>query len=178
MDCNPPAPLSMGFSRQEYWSGSPCLPERDLPDPGMEPAPPASPASSGGFFTAEPSGMPILASIYPYLKERPLPTPDFLSLPPGSSDAFCLVYGGCTEIWQFWRFSWKNSLDQIRVSSVCAVLSQFRVPLEGFPGLLSGSDGKEICEQCRTLGFSPWSVKIPHAREQLSPYAIATEPEL
>ena len=31
---NPMTPLSMGFSRQEYWSGVPCLPPRDLPDPG------------------------------------------------------------------------------------------------------------------------------------------------
>ena len=32
------APLSMGFSRQEYWSELPCLPSRDLPEPGIEPA--------------------------------------------------------------------------------------------------------------------------------------------
>ena len=32
------APLSMGFSRQEYWSGLPCLPPGDLPHPGTEPA--------------------------------------------------------------------------------------------------------------------------------------------
>ena len=31
-----PAPLSMGFSRQEYWSGLPCPPPGDLPDPGTE----------------------------------------------------------------------------------------------------------------------------------------------
>ena len=31
------APLSMGFSRQENWSGLPCLPPRDRPDPGIEP---------------------------------------------------------------------------------------------------------------------------------------------
>ena len=31
------APLSMGFSRQEYWSGLPCPPPQDLPDPGTEP---------------------------------------------------------------------------------------------------------------------------------------------
>ena len=30
------APLSVGFSRQEYWSGLPCPPPRDLPDPGIE----------------------------------------------------------------------------------------------------------------------------------------------
>ena len=32
------APLSMGFSRQEYWSELPCPPSRDFPDPGTEPA--------------------------------------------------------------------------------------------------------------------------------------------
>ena len=31
------APLSLGFSRQEYWNGLPFLPPRDLPDPGIEP---------------------------------------------------------------------------------------------------------------------------------------------
>ena len=32
------APLFMDFSKQEYWSGSPCTPPRDLPNPGTEPA--------------------------------------------------------------------------------------------------------------------------------------------
>ena len=45
------ASLSMGFSRQEYWSGLPCPPPRDIPDPGIEPAFPMSPALAGGFFT-------------------------------------------------------------------------------------------------------------------------------
>ena len=38
------APLSMGFSRQEYWSGVPCLPPEDLPNPGVEPESLTSPA--------------------------------------------------------------------------------------------------------------------------------------
>ena len=38
------APLSMGFSRQEYWSGLPCLSVGDLPDPGIEPVSPVAPA--------------------------------------------------------------------------------------------------------------------------------------
>ena len=38
------APLSMGFSRQEYWSGLPCLLSGDLPDPGIKAALPLSPA--------------------------------------------------------------------------------------------------------------------------------------
>jgi len=39
-------PLSMGFSRQEYWSGLPCPPSGDPPDPGMEPRSPALQADS------------------------------------------------------------------------------------------------------------------------------------
>ena len=38
------APLSMRFSRQDYWSGLPCLSPGDLPDPGIEPTFPAAPA--------------------------------------------------------------------------------------------------------------------------------------
>ena len=45
------APLSMGFSRQEYWSGLPCPPPGDLPDPGIKPVSLTSPALAGGFFT-------------------------------------------------------------------------------------------------------------------------------
>ena len=41
-------PLSMGFPRQEYWSGLPFPSPGDLPDPGIEPT---SPASAGRFFT-------------------------------------------------------------------------------------------------------------------------------
>ena len=44
------APLSMGFSRQEYWSGLPCPPPGDLPDPGIEPMCLKSPALTGSFF--------------------------------------------------------------------------------------------------------------------------------
>ena len=43
--------LSMGFSRQEYWSGLPCPPPGALPDPGIELKSLASPALTGGFFT-------------------------------------------------------------------------------------------------------------------------------
>ena len=49
------APLSMGFPRQEYWSGLPFPPPGDLPAPGIKPV---SPASAGRFFTTEPPGKP------------------------------------------------------------------------------------------------------------------------
>ena len=51
------APLSMGFSRQEYWSGLPFPSLGYLPGPGTEPT---SPVLAGGFFTDEPPGKPHL----------------------------------------------------------------------------------------------------------------------
>ena len=50
IDCSQ-APLSMGFSRQEYWSRWPFPPPGHLPDPETEPVSLASPALAGGFFT-------------------------------------------------------------------------------------------------------------------------------
>ena len=47
------APLSMGFSRQEYWSGLPIPLPGDLSNQGVEPTSPASPILAGRFFTAE-----------------------------------------------------------------------------------------------------------------------------
>ena len=44
------APLSMGFSRKEYWSGLLCLPLGDLPNPGIRPAYLMSPAPASEFF--------------------------------------------------------------------------------------------------------------------------------
>ena len=44
-------PPSMGFSRQEDWSGLLCPPPGDLPNPGIEPTSLMSPALAGGFFT-------------------------------------------------------------------------------------------------------------------------------
>ena len=49
------APLSMEFTRQEYWSGLPFPSPGNLPDPGIEPV---SPALAGRFFTAEPPRKP------------------------------------------------------------------------------------------------------------------------
>ena len=54
------APLSMGFPKQEYWSGLPCPPAGDLPDPGIEPKSLESPALAGGFFIAVPPGKPYV----------------------------------------------------------------------------------------------------------------------
>ena len=54
------ASLSMGFSRQEYWSGLPCPPPPgDLPHPGIEPVSPSAPALAARFFTTEPLVKPF-----------------------------------------------------------------------------------------------------------------------
>ena len=45
------APLSMEFSRQEYWSGLPCPPPGDFPNPRIKPVSLMSPALAGRFFT-------------------------------------------------------------------------------------------------------------------------------
>ena len=45
------APPTIGCSRQEYWSGLPCPPPGNLPNPGIESTSPVSPASAAGFFT-------------------------------------------------------------------------------------------------------------------------------
>ena len=51
-------PLSLGFSRQEYWNGWPFPPLGDLPDPGIESATLASPELAGGFFITDPPERP------------------------------------------------------------------------------------------------------------------------
>jgi len=56
MEHSQQAPLFMGFSRQEYWSGLPFPSLGDLPDPGIEPV---SLELAGGFFTNEPSRNPL-----------------------------------------------------------------------------------------------------------------------
>ena len=50
------APLSMGFSRQEYWSGLPRSPPGNLPDPGIEPVSPESLALQADSLLSEPPG--------------------------------------------------------------------------------------------------------------------------
>ena len=64
------APLSVGFSRQEYWSGLSCPPPGDLPNPGIEPTSLKSPALAGGSLPIAPPRKPPL-SCGPWLNYRP-----------------------------------------------------------------------------------------------------------
>ena len=56
VDCSPPAPLCMGFSRQGYWSGVPLPSPGDLPDSGTDPW---SPTLQADTLPSEPPGKPI-----------------------------------------------------------------------------------------------------------------------
>ena len=65
-------PLSMEFSRQEYWSELLFPPPGDLRDPGIEPVSPTSPALAGRFFTTEPPGKPMYTYIPSFLDFFPI----------------------------------------------------------------------------------------------------------
>ena len=60
------APLSMGFSRQEYWNGLPCLLPGYLPNPGTEPVSPTSPASKVDSLLLSHQGSPLNTYFYVY----------------------------------------------------------------------------------------------------------------
>ena len=60
VNCSPPAPLSMGFFRQEYWSGLSFPPSGDHPDLGIEPASLTSPAWQAMSLPLLPPGKPIV----------------------------------------------------------------------------------------------------------------------
>ena len=62
-------PLSMGFSRPEYWSGLPFPPPGDLPDPGIKPSSPVSPALGGRYFTTAPHGKPMVYGRFGQIKD-------------------------------------------------------------------------------------------------------------
>ena len=69
------APLSMGFSRQEYWSGLPCPPPGDLPNSGIKPMSLSSAAMAGRFFTTS-ATRETQAYIYRNIRLRKDPSGD------------------------------------------------------------------------------------------------------
>ena len=75
------APASMGFSRQEYWSGLPCPPPGDPPDPGIEPTSLIFPALTGGFFTTSATWeAPYIGTAKLYFIRTFLPLPQMYEL--------------------------------------------------------------------------------------------------
>ena len=91
------APLSMGFLKQEHWSGWLFPPPGDAPNPEIEPT---SSTLAGGFFTTEPPGKPLLGIIPPNYAMLQWREPwswkpstwryKFLQVPPGSATCLAL----------------------------------------------------------------------------------------
>ena len=76
MNCSPPGSSVHGFSRQEYWGRLPCLPPGDLPNPGIEPTPPAL---AGGFFSTRVTWEALLSlapSLFLPMTSQASPGPD------------------------------------------------------------------------------------------------------
>ena len=96
------APLSMGFSRQEYWSGVPFPSPGDLPDPGIEPRSLMSPTFAGGFFTTSTTWGQIIIS-------------------------FCFVFLSNMRVqWDIWKFRTWSDFPSCRATSLCQTNSKSR----------------------------------------------------
>ena len=126
------APQSMGFSRQEYWSGWSCPSLGDLPNPGIEPSFLLSPALAGGFFiTSTTYFLSIWEKQLLSMTELGLawvsflfPVPSFV--PPLSSSLFnqlnlstikCTLSNQFKEFWQLFIAIESSSQSRYRISS-------------------------------------------------------------
>ena len=94
------APLSMGFSRQEYWSGLPFPSPGDFPDPGIKPR---SPALQADALPSEP--------LLPCYHKHSLPAPK-IDLTEGKAD---LKSGPRLTMWRAWSSGWLLSCIQGKV---------------------------------------------------------------
>ena len=117
--------LSVGFSRQEHWSGLPCPPPGDLPSPGTEPTSLMSPAPAGEFFTIRatwnarmifltnrnkvpPSHTQVLEGSTAH-QTRPHRPPAILSLCRGCSHASSPVNRQASQLSSQWSSLWFES---------------------------------------------------------------------
>ena len=143
------APLSIGFPRQEYWSGLPFPSPGNLPNPGIEPMSPASPAFTGRFFTTratwEVPSLPVYLvyfssmlcheSYTPLWKTTHQPQVLGKKVVEGSSSGLKLP-DLCLGFITYWLPRWHNGKE-----SVCQ------------------------CRRCKRCRFNPWVGKIPWRRK-------------
>ena len=125
------APLSTGFSRQEYWGGLLFPPPGDLPNPGIEPAPLIPPALAGRFFT---TGAIFTINILNYFSGR-LPISTSFSCFSGvlsfsftwqitlSACSFWLSFGDCGFL------SGGCGIVVLLASSVCPLVDEAKRPV-------------------------------------------------
>ena len=178
------APLSMGFSRQEHWSGLPYPPPGDLPDPWVEPGSLTTPPLISGFFTTSATcqiiafytlnnlhfcqlwnvcdpWMKALAGIFVYLvpvSKNNLQLLLWASFESGEIEVSQGSLACCNPWGRRVRHNWLVLL------LLLIVFKNQDAPM-GLPWWLSD---KEFTCQYRSYGFDSWSRNIPHAAEQLS----------
>ena len=102
-------PLSMGFSRQEYWSGLPCPLPGDLPDPGIKPTSLQSPTLGGVSLPLVPPGKPMQCNTTQQIKRNQLliHTTTWINLkivmPNERSQIQKVTYSMIPFIWHSWK---------------------------------------------------------------------------
>ena len=107
------APLSMGFSRKEYWSGSPCPSPEDLLDPGIEPR---SPPQQADTLPSEPSGNLAQAQRYEkYLAKKYRAPAEAVTL----SGQILFHSAECGRTWSLWFSSSVSQSKLLGVNLTC-----------------------------------------------------------
>ena len=119
-----------GFSRQEYWSGLPCPPPGDLPNPGIEPSSIVSSALVGRFFITSTTWEALLDPCLTYSLLLSLPgSPPvqhsaLLSVPPTSKSIF-LPQGFCTHCFLWLRTLSPNLWSTFSLTTLRSQLNRF-----------------------------------------------------
>ena len=190
------APLSIGFSRQEYWSGLPFPSPGDLPKPGVKPVSLTLPASSTGFFTTSSTWEFPYKYIYSLILTVMLWTGNHYShsrdeetkkrssyrIPQGHTDIISprARLALSSGLWTPCYPPPQNSETQMWMPASFAQLEFIdftALGYSGFPGRTSGKKPECQCRIRRIHRFSPWAGKIPWRRAwQLTPVFLPGEP--
>ena len=155
------APLSMGFSRQEYWSG--LFPSSgDLPNPGIKPS---SPALTGMFFTAKPSGKPFIyrAAAAKSLQSCPTLCDPIDSSPPGSSVGGPKYIFSSLSIYfeTFFSLSFLHKYKAVRKSACIVKCTALWIFTNGIKWLIITQIKKRMFPVSREPPFLPLSIHYP-----------------
>ena len=151
MDYSPQAPLSMGFPRQEYWSGLPFLSPGYLPNLGIKPASPASSALAGRFFTTELPGKPSLGYSLSRLPEKS----SFHFASPCFCHCSLLLNTLKTKStnWEAFNSNIPFKFYKCLISGVFCLMKVIFIILMFSGGFLVGSDSKESACNAEDLGL-------------------------
>ena len=136
MDCSPQAPLSMGFSRQEDWSGLTFPSPGDLPDPGIEPTSLVSPALAGKDYLPR---VPPLCMLSHFSHVQLFVTPRTIVLQAHPSMGFPRqdTGVGCHFILQGIFLTQELNLGLLHCRQILYHLSHQGRPIKGICGIIS-----------------------------------------